>query len=162
MDTFKIILPGSISSDQYFRYLIITMSIVLIASACNEPNFDSQIADIQAAEEQWKGTNIQDYQAEVEQICFCPPPFRYTMVVEDGEIVQIRDSETGDTVEHIEGYSTIDERFTWLKQIAPHNPQKLELEFNSDLGYPTLIDYNQSNSIADEELFFQILDFHQR
>ncbi len=162
MDTFKMILPWEVGLHQYIRFFIIKICIVLIASACNDPNLVSKIADIQAAQEQWNGANIQDYQAKVERICFCPAPFRYTMVVEDGKIVQIRDSETGVALEHIEGYSTVDELFEWLLQAASRDPEKLDLEFHRNLGYPTLVDYNQSNSIADEELFIQILDLQQR
>jgi len=144
-----------------FIRLFIALLILLIYSACSDDNLISQTYDIRAAKEQWEKTNIEDYHAEVERICYCAAPFRYTISVEDGEIVQIRNSETGEAVELNEGYSTIDELFIWLQQAASHDPKKLDLEFHPELGYPTFIDYNQSDNIADEELLLRVHNFEK-
>lgn len=119
------------------------------------------IDKIEIAKERWEAANIDNYKAEVERICFCPPPSKYTVVVENGSIVEVVNSETGEDIEQDNGYKTIDELFTWLLEAASRNPKKLELEFHSELGYPTFIDYNQSDMIADEEMLIRILDLQQ-
>ena len=148
--------------NQYIRLFIFALAIPVLCYACDDTNLISQNRDLQAAKEQWERTNIEDYKVEIERICFCGGPFRYTMSVNDGEIVEVLDSETGEAVEHLGGYSTIDELFTWLEQAAAQNPQKLELEFHPQLGYPTFVDYNQSDMIADEEMLMRLEDLQPK
>ncbi len=156
MKASKNILFGNRGLRKYIWLFIFPLLFPLLFSACDDPILLSQTRDLQAAREQWESTNIEDYRVEIERICFCGGPFRYAMSVENGEIVQILDSETGEAVEHLEGYSTIDELFTWLEQVAARNPQTLELEFHPESGYPTFIDYNQSDMIADEEMLMRL------
>lgn len=156
MKASKNILSDGRDLNQYIGLFIFALAIPLFYSACDNTNSISQTRDLQAAKEQWERTNIEDYQVEIERICYCGGPFLYTMSVENGEIMQILDSETGEAVEHLGGYSTIDELFTWLEKAAAQNPQTLELEFHPELGYPTFIDYNQSDMIADEEMLMKL------
>lgn len=161
MKAAKNILSGRENVRQFLHLFFFTLAILLINSACDDANLISQTRDLKAAKVKWEEVNINDYRAEIERLCFCGGPFRYTMSVNNGEIVEVLDSETGEAVENLGGYSTIDELFTWLEQVATQDPQKLELEFHPKLGYPTLIDYNQSDNIADEELLLRINDFEK-
>lgn len=161
MKASKEILFGGRDIKQFIGLFIFALATPVLFSACDDTNLIPQTRDLQAAKEQWERTNIEDYQVEIERICFCGGPFRYIMSVENGEIVQILDSETGDVIEHLGGYSTIDEIFTWLEQVAARYPQKLELEFHPELGYPTFIDYNQSDMIADEEMLMRLENFQR-
>jgi hypothetical protein len=137
-------------------FLLFTLPALLASCGSTDP-----IGEIEIAKKTWEAAGIKYYRADIERICFCPPPARYTMVVEDGVITRIIDSETGEETEQRNGYTTVDELFDWLLQVAPQNPEKLDLEFHPELGYPTLIDYNQSDMIADEELFIRITDLQQ-
>lgn len=141
----------------YLILLLFTVSALLTSCGDTDP-----AAEIEIAQKRWEATGIESYSADVERICFCPPPRRYTMVVEAGTLIQIIDRETGEEAEQVNGFQTIDELFEWLLEAASREPEKLDIDFNRDLGYPTLIDYNQSDRIADEELFIRILDFQQR
>lgn len=158
MKALKNILSGKRDFNQYIRLSVFALAIPLLYSACDDKNLFSQTRDLQVAKEQWDRSNIKNYRVEIERVCFCPPPIQYTMVVENGEIAQIIDSETGEAIQHLTGYSTIDELFTWLEQASAQDPQKLELEFHPQLGYPTYIDYNQSDMIADEEMLMRLND----
>lgn len=161
MKAAKNILSGRENVRHFLHLYFFALAILLINSACDDANLISQSRDLKAAKVKWEKVNINDYRAEIERLCFCPPPIRYTLVVENGEIAQVINSDTGEAIQHLEGYSTIDELFTWLEQAASQNPQKLELEFHPKLGYPTLIDYNQSDNIADEELLLRINNFEK-
>jgi len=115
-----------------------------------------KVSDLEEATKVWQQAKPSSYTVDVERICFCPPPQNYTLVVANGNIEQVIDAETGDVIEEYGGYTTIDELFEWLQEIASGNPQKLELEFHKELGYPTFIDYNQSDLIADEEMLMRL------
>lgn len=147
--------------NKIFLLFILAPAISLLYSSCDESGLISQTRDLHTAKELWEKTNTEDYLTEIERVCFCPAPMRYIMKVEKGTIVEVLDSETGETVENITGYSTFDELFTWLERVAKQGPQKLDLEFHPELGYPTLIDYNQSDMIADEELLLKVFDFEK-
>lgn len=135
-------------------FSLLLLSLLFIS--CNDSNRQGDINSIEEAKERWKSNNLSDYRIEVERSCFCAAPFNYTAVVENNEVVRIIDTETGESVGQTGGYPTIDELFSWLEQVAPKKPEKLDLEFHPTLGYPTFIDYNQSDLIADEELLMKI------
>lgn len=156
MKTSKTILSAIRDLNQIIWLFIFALVIPLFYSSCDEASIISQTNDLKAAKDLWEKTNIKEYRVEIERVCFCPAPIRYTMWVENGETVQIIDTQTGEKVENITGYLTIDELFTWLEGIALQDPQKLELEFHPQLGYPTFIDYNQSDMIADEEMLMNL------
>lgn len=136
--------------------LTYTFLILLLFTACRDTNSLGAINDIEEAKKQWETNNFTSYHAEVERICFCPPPPTYQLVVQKGEVIEVRDLESGEPVSSPEAYQTVEDIFSWLQRVAAENPKKLELEFHPQYGYPTLIDYNQSDQIIDEELFMRI------
>lgn len=140
------------------HFLILLLTLPGLLASCG----NTEITDeIELAQQRWDASNIENYIADMERICFCPPPSRYTLFVDSGTITRAVDSESGEEIKQNNGYSTVDELFEWLLEAAARNPEKLELEFHNELGYPTLIDYNQSDMIADEELLIRILDLRQ-
>lgn len=140
----------------YIYSLLIFGFALFIFTACDETNPITQPDTLDDAIERWETVNPDNYTVDIERICFCPPPKNYTMVVADGEIAQIIDTETGEIIEETAGYATIDELFAWLKKVDSDNPKKLDLEFHREMGYPTFIDYNQSDMIIDEEMLMRL------
>lgn len=142
------------------RYQLVSLFLLLALStlSCSDANPFGKLTDIEAAKNRWNELEITDYRMEVERFCFCPPPMRFTAIVKDNEVVEIIDQETGESTEGNAGYSTIDDLFSWLEDVSEKDPKKLELEFHPTMGYPTFIDYNQSDLIADEELLLKIND----
>lgn len=141
------------------HFIILLISISGLLTSCTT---SGQTGEIEIAQKRWEAANIETYSADIERICFCPPPSKYTIVVDSDSLTKVINSETGEEIAEDYGYSTVDELFQWLLEAASRNPQKLELEFDDKLGYPTLIDYNQSDGIADEEMLIRILDLRQR
>lgn len=139
--------------------LVLLISIPGLLISCSD---FKPIEDIEVAQKRWETAGIENYRADIERICFCPPPSKYSIIVEDGSLARVLNSETGEKIEQSNGYATVDELFVWLLEAASRDPQKLELAFHSELGYPTLIDYNQSDMLADEEMLIRILDLQQR
>lgn len=139
-------------------YFVLFCLLALSTLSCSDANPFGELTDIEAAKNRWDEKEITDYRMEVERYCFCPPPMRITAIVKDNEVVEIIDKETGESMEGSAGYATIDDLFSWLENISDKDPQKLELEFHPTLGYPTSIDYNQSDLIADEEMLLKIND----
>lgn len=146
------------NKSQFGWLFLIALTAPFLISACENNNHTLQILDLKEAKDLWEKKEVKTYRVDVERICFCPSPFRYTMKVKNGKIVKILDSENGEPVDANAGHLTIDELFNWLEQITIQKPQKLELEFHPKLGYPTFIDYNQSDYIADEEILMRLKD----
>lgn len=142
------------------RYVIVMLiSIPGLLVSCSTSGVTEEI---EIAQKRWEAAHIENYSADIERICFCPPPSRYTIIVGSDSLTKVINSETGEEIAQNKGYSTIDELYQWLLEVASRNPEKLELEFDPNLGYPTLIDYNQSDNIADEEMLIRIFDLRKR
>lgn len=145
----------------HYLYLWLFASLSLFG-ACTGTESAWQVNDLEEAMARWQEVKPASYSVEIERICFCPPPSRYTLFVREAQIEKVIETESGDLIEEAGGYMTIDELFVWLENVASQNPQKLELQFDNTFGYPTLIDYNQSDGIADEEIFMRLQNLKGR
>lgn len=129
---------------------------LLFLATCNNTDSYGAFNDIAEAKQQWESNNFTSYRVDVERICFCPPPQDYSMLVQNSEVIEVIDMETGEPVSSLGAYQSIEDIFAWLQNVASDKPMKLDLEFDPEYGYPTFIDYNQSDQIADEELLMRI------
>ena len=136
--------------------ILYALLILALVTGCQDSEIGPPPQTLDEAKERWGSVQTGNYQVDVERYCFCPPPRKYTIVVSNQVIFKVIDRENDKPVGSDAGYRTVDELFTWLEEIASRDPQKLELRFHPDLGYPTYINYNQSDMIADEEIEMEL------
>lgn len=138
--------------------LLFLSSLFLLLSCSGHPGFED-IRTLQEAQQQWETSGIDDYGVDVERLCFCPPPLRFKIVVENGIITKAVDLESGDTLGGNFQANTIDEHFEWLRKAIDREPETLEMQFDPAYGFPAFINYDQSSHIADEEFTLKLSNF---
>lgn len=111
----------------------------------------------------WRDKNITNYQVTIQQTCFCPPylrqPMRVTVV--DGKMTEVKGLE-----QPIQKKDQLDARrltigglFEFISQSAQRNVHKLDVDYDTDFGFPRSIDYDGHEMMADDEYQYELLDF---
>ena len=81
----------------------------------------------------------------------------------DGNVVQVVDLETDKAFTKpstIERYPTVAALFDEIDTALPRNPDRIEIEHNRYLGYPSRIFIDPSLRTADDELDYKLGDFY--
>lgn len=123
-------------------------------SVLNPENNDSR--------ELWASKNITSYSVEYNRACFCAYRGPVTLVVKNNKIAEILDPTTGkpfSPARNPEWYETIDDVFASIEELKKNKPKTLEITYDKTYGFPTTINYNQSDMIADEEFSLTLSNF---
>lgn len=110
----------------------------------------------------WSEQNILNYRYTLTNGCFCIPEARGPVVitVQNGIATSIT-TPTGEPVnpEFFERYKTIPKLFDVIADAIARKAFDLDVQYDSQLGYPTQININYDSQIADEELYLTIENF---
>ena len=138
------------------------IAIVGVAAtvACNGDDIagPQDFARLAQAQAKWAARPFADYSFEIRTFCFCPPEInRWTRVsVRNGAVVDAQPVETDPAfpIETIQWWKPIDTLFVNLER-AMRQPDltgylaSIEVEYDPELGYPTLIEYRAKPNVAD-------------
>lgn len=97
--------------------------------------------------------------------CRCPSEYTRAMniVERNGRIIDASYADTGESVPVYvrDGLLSIDERFEQLQTAYENGAERIEANYDEELGYPTSVSIDQSAQIADEELNYTISNLHK-
>lgn len=129
----------------------------------SQTNLRPQSKQLKINRRWWRKANISSYRYTFSNGCFCIPEARGPVVIEviNGQTTSITSADTGEPVnpEFFQSFDTIDKLFRVIRDGIKRKADRLEVEYDSKLGYPTNIIIDFSFQIADEELFLEISDF---
>lgn len=112
--------------------------------------------------EVWQAQEITDYRYTLQVGCFCPEEIRRPVVIEvrDGQVATITyaDDGTAANPEFFSRYSTAEQLFTVIDEAEAQNAVMLDVTYN-EVGFPTTINIDISELMADEELYLTITEF---
>lgn len=112
--------------------------LLLALSACDSPTDPG--AALEVHRRIWERQGIDDYRYEFSRICNCAPRgFAVRVEVRDGQVVDVRDQESGQTVpqEIRAQVRTVDALFDRIIQ-AQAGGQATSVEYHPTMGYPTV------------------------
>ena len=116
--------------------------------------------DLRRARDAWSRAGTVDYDLAMRRLCFCWTPIDVTVVVRDGERVAVLYAPDGAPApvpqEIVEYYPTIDGLFDIVEEALTTDADEVRVTYHPDLGYPVDLWIDQSRSIADEELGFEV------
>ncbi|MDZ7720909.1 MAG: DUF6174 domain-containing protein [Balneolaceae bacterium] len=155
-----------------YRYLIVLLSALIISSC--DSILDGRKGD-QYGENRnlWQEQKIDSYRFEYTKLCYCAGLFNpATIVVKADTIHAILEPETGEPLrdaqtdelvlaKYPESFRTISELFDIIKD-AREKADKLKVEYNQQLGYPTLIDIDYIKEAVDDEVTYKIDNFEAK
>ncbi len=113
-------------------------------------------AEIQANKEKWLSHAVNEYQIEMQKICFCAPDVVRLMIFEiaNNEIKTARYADTGGEVDpsHYNQYSTIEGIFLLVEQALEKNPADISIAYDEEYGYIKEFSVDYQVHIADDEI----------
>lgn len=147
-------------SLQTFVVRTVLSAAVLIAAACNGSDIDgpSDLGRLSAARARWDARPFADYSYEIRTTCFCPVEItRWTRVsVRNGVVVDAVpvEPDPGSPITTLALWHPIDTVFANLhRAMSELGPQSyldaIVVDYDSELGYPTSIEYRAKLNIAD-------------
>ncbi len=109
----------------------------------------------------WRRQGISNYRYTFSNGCFCIPEARGPVVIEvrDGVTTSITDAKTGEPVsneEFFQSFNTIPKLFLTIRDAIARRADRIDVEYDRTLGFPTNIAIDFSFQIADEELFITV------
>lgn len=137
--------------------LLINLFFLLISvTACSKLNVADQ------AEEQysrWKGLGIADYSYTLKVLCFCniETVGPHKVIVKNNRIESVNGLPY-DPYVHAQ-VKTIDQLFDIILINLAKKPYKHTLEYDRSLFFPRNIFFDLSESMADEEIGYQLTEF---
>lgn len=134
---------------------VIRPALLLLAGCATGPDADLR-DELEAARERWARSGLASYDLVVEASCFGPCMGEAIVRVRNGERIAVVDPDTGERVEIAEmsdtPYGTVEDLFDMVEGALAGEPDRLEVEFDRELGYPTLIVIDQFRRGVDDEI----------
>jgi uncharacterized protein DUF6174 len=149
---------------KYLRISIFLISIVLLGCSCDYSSkkdpLDGERRKLSENRSLWNQQNIEDYQFNFHQSCFCGPDItrEKTIVVSGNTISEAFYIDTSEylTEEELDRLMTIDERYEYIENKIDETPDQLEVIYNPEYGYPEEIHIDHYREAIDDEVSFYI------
>jgi hypothetical protein len=120
-------------------------------------------AELDANIEKWRQSGVTSYEFEHQVNCFCPEDLRSPVVVavNDGVIASRTYAETGQAVAETfqDRFIDVPGLFEMVQDAIDQDADRISVEFDAELGYPTSIDIDYNFLMADEEVGITVNSF---
>lgn len=121
---------------------------------------DAEAAQLQQNRQKWAQQNLESYRYTLQVGCFCPPEVRQPVVVEvrNGKVASIAAVESGKSVnpEYFQDYDSVAKLFEIVEDAIAQDAYRLDIAYDETLGYPTQINIDYNQYMADEERYLTI------
>ena len=131
---------------------------VLLACACHSaPLSPREALSLQDAQTRWVGRSLHSYTYETRASCFCDPivlDWARVEVTNDtvSRVVLLADGSEVDATQRL-SFPTVDQLFATIRSVQNQNlVTDVEVEFDREFGYPTLIRVEYSGNVVDAGL----------
>jgi len=137
--------------------LWLTVGILAVAAplvTCSGPQTDLE-KQLNQNEQKWASQKIRDYSYTLRIGCFCPPEITSPVLVEvrggtTKSVSYVSDGRQA-TNELFRKADTIEELFSVIRESIDQKVDKLTVEYDPSLGYPTEISIDPIETAIDEE-----------
>jgi hypothetical protein len=111
----------------------------------------------------WDKANISNYRYTFSNGCFCIGEARGPVVIEvrNGQTTSITLDGKPANPQYFEKYKTIPKLFNVIQDAINRKAYSLNVQYNSQFGYPTQISIDYNSQIADEEIYLTIENFQK-
>jgi hypothetical protein len=142
------------------KTLLLVTALVVLATACS-PTRASALDQNRGL---WESQGIRHYSYELNISCFCAiiGMMPLSIEVQDGQLVSISPADgtdIGNLGGIYENVSTIDKLFETIGQAAGQEPYTLEVSYDPTYGYPVSIYLDPAETIADDEIGYDVTNF---
>ncbi|MBD2447491.1 hypothetical protein H6G76_09960 [Nostoc sp. FACHB-152] len=131
--------------------------------AKNEPTqnpSDSNSTQLKVNRQLWNQQKLSNYRFTFSRSCFCVPKATQPVVitVRNGQVASVTAVNNNDPVdaELFQQYNSIPKLFGIIEDAIARKASNLAVKYDPKLGYPTQINIDYNQQVADEELFLTI------
>lgn len=126
---------------------MLILLLLFLASACDCTDNNTVrigIDELTERQQQWQGNQLQNYQLRYSRQCFCPASIT-EITVEQGQITAAVEKNEQEQIivtasaEQLQNYWDVDDFFSEISRLDRDGVSKLEVSYDSSLGYPTTI-----------------------
>lgn len=142
----------------------------LVGCSLSESNYKDEKLALAANQQIWERDGYSNYQFQLSKQCFCDGDlYPVIIVVKSDSVHAALDPESGDTlrVETEEGlkpvlkafpgvYETVPQLFKVIDNAIAREVKVLNIQYDKELGYPTAIDIDIADQMADDEVSFKV------
>ncbi len=143
------------------RRSALSLSLLVGLSACASDGLGP--FELQSRRATWEAREPIGYEYDVAWSCFCLPEVTQTVtvVVMSGVVQRRFYTATGEDVDpqYASTFTTVEGLFDVLDEVARKDPDKLDIEFDADFGYPRRIVADIDTRMADDEFEIEITGF---
>jgi hypothetical protein len=109
------------------------------------------------AEAQWQARGPKSYRFGILLTCFCSPKGMSFRVIE-GQ-AQLPTGADPTSQRFHESYGTIERLFARIRRAIDDGGHRVNVKYDSELGYPIWADLDPRREVIDDELFFRVTGF---
>jgi Family of unknown function (DUF6174) len=158
---------AGLAQERWSDYTPLTGPYAVLAggmtAAAQVPSLE---ADLAFAEAKWLGNKPATYEFTLKILCFCapaPPGFEPIVFrVNNGVGALLTGSRMASVLgisSSDEKYSTVEKQFAFIRASLSERPYRVEIEYDSVLGYPRRVYIDPEQITHDEEYGFRIEAF---
>lgn len=152
--------------------LFILLPALFLIYSCDSIVDGRKGDDFRANKNLWQKQNVENYSFEFSKLCYCGGLFNPTkIIVKADTIYAILDPETGEPLrdpqtdelvlsKYPDSFLTIDELFEVIEN-AREKADKLTVEYDQNLGYPTSVGIDYIKEAIDDEVTYKIDNFQE-
>ena len=153
-----------------------TLLLLLIIPFISCSLFNNENDGYEQALEQWNETKSNDYEFTFNVGCFCPAYTPARIIVQADTVYKILNPGTEDSLMvqtgentfqyagdvYSESYKTIDELFDVIINARKQNATKIDVKYNSTIGYPESISIDYIKDAIDDEVGYSVSNYISR
>ncbi|MTI86417.1 MAG: hypothetical protein FH748_00455 [Balneolaceae bacterium] len=143
------------------KIILIPIAILFLAN-CSDSGLNLNVSEIEQdfshiedPRERWEAYQLEDYYIEQTWVCECQPPSGADTYILQGKILQYifhEDPSSGRDKEYrATKIMTVDEAFDLIESYQG-NAYSVEIKYHPRFGYPTEINIDIMENVADEEI----------
>jgi hypothetical protein len=142
--------------------IIAAAAVAALTASCGllepDPWADRQ-AELDANRAVWEAAGITSYTYELRRLCYCVLAGDLTVTVADRAVVAVERADGGPIPaserHHVE---TIEDLFAIIQDAIDERAFRYAVEFDAELGYPTVVDLDPIRNVVDEEVRYEASD----
>jgi len=135
------------------------MVIACALTGCGD-GFGPEIHRLLDARARWEGAALRSYRFHYDRTCFCLPAANGPAVVtvRDGVVTNVELLQSSETIGEpiLAEFPTIEDLFDLIATAIDGGWDKLEVEYDEALGFPTTLAVDPSTTTADDEAWYNL------
>lgn len=140
------------------KWNIIWLLLTLFVGACEVQDYAKEQDALDDNSQKWQDAAISHYQMVFRENCFCQTDTVHVEVM-NGEVVTAYFETRTDTPQEHNLPLTVEQFFTTIQYAIDKRFYKIDVQYNSDYGYPETIYFDPYRNAVDEEYGFTISEF---